>query len=104
MKKKISIKGYVNNPNYSTAIFLFQYNGVAFTINYGCNSPYLNDRFPCHREFQNKQGEKVKGITSNYVQIVLPLSIVIKLDVATQTITFSPTFEADLDVLLPFLS
>ena len=104
MKNKISIKGYVNNPNYSTAVFMFQYRGTSFSINYGCNSPYLNDRFPCHREFQNKQGEKVKGIVSNYVQIVLPLSVVIRLDVLAQTITFSPSFEADLEVLLPLLS
>jgi len=104
MKKNISIKGFVKNPNYSTATFLFQFKGIDFSINYGCNNPYLNDRFPCHREFQNKQGERVKGIISNYVQIILPLSIIVRLDVLAQTITFSPAFEHDLDVLLPFVA
>jgi hypothetical protein len=101
--QNIHIKGYVNSPSYSSATFLFSYKNTDFTINYGNKEPYLNDRFPCHKEYQNKQGERVKHIT-NYVQIILPLSIILRLDVLTQTITFSSAFEADLDVLLPFLS
>jgi len=101
--QNIHIKGYVNSPSYSSATFLFQYAGVDFTVNYGNKEPYLNNVFPCHKEYQNKQGERVKHIT-NYVQIILPFSILLHLDVLNQTITFKPIFKNNLDVLVSILS